>query len=540
MLTRSMVAELTTASASECLFSNFLSEIEPKMVFEALKHPGWVNVMQKELNQFYKNKSYVYNPKESHLIDLKRILMYLKGTPTLGMYYPKCSGFDLKGCLDSVYAGCNIDRKSTSGASQILGGKLVRWSAKKQQSVAMSSAENYLREFWSTAIAYDPSSSIDEIKQHPLREFLIKFLVLNGQRPLTFDHNTFVHHLALIIKMDVRFRFLPDILSNSNFTKYPSKVPNIELTDHMIAVNNQKDVVVTPSKEEKSPVQKGTQGNQGNTTPKPTEGFKQFHSVSSSIVLDPQDPKRNIQLAGTGLPSTLDEGTRKLQPFPEGTTTDPKDSWGNDQPTNKGFPSTTFNKVKAKTTSHPEGPLGDIDSEGNKAPADMEPINPTVADPSRTGAEYQKSDEKEVFAAGYDIEENTQADEEEHQSPSPNKDKPEPSHTPETQESNSDSSSPDLKIFNNILSLTERQLIKVNLLNALNGGTKTIKAVQDAVKDDLAINKKVIKATKAYTKNSSALTKQLSLVKYFEFQGLKSSVESFQFAALRQDEHLVS
>ncbi|GKB10255.1 hypothetical protein Tco_0844178 [Tanacetum coccineum] len=41
-------------------------------------------------------------------------LMYLKGTPTLGLYYPKCSGFDLKGYSDSDYAGCNMDRKITS------------------------------------------------------------------------------------------------------------------------------------------------------------------------------------------------------------------------------------------------------------------------------------------------------------------------------------------------------------------------------------------------------------------------------------------
>ncbi|GKB11616.1 hypothetical protein Tco_0845539 [Tanacetum coccineum] len=50
-------------------------------------------------------------------------------------------GFDLKGYSDSDYVGCNMDRKSTSGACQLLGGKLVCWSAKKQQSVAMSSAE---------------------------------------------------------------------------------------------------------------------------------------------------------------------------------------------------------------------------------------------------------------------------------------------------------------------------------------------------------------------------------------------------------------
>ncbi|GJU20226.1 hypothetical protein Tco_1153568 [Tanacetum coccineum] len=50
-------------------------------------------------------------------------------------------GFDLKGYSDSDYAGCNMDRKSTSGACQLLGGKLVCWSAKTQQSVAMSSAK---------------------------------------------------------------------------------------------------------------------------------------------------------------------------------------------------------------------------------------------------------------------------------------------------------------------------------------------------------------------------------------------------------------
>ena len=80
-------------------------------------------------------------PKESHVTAVKRILRYLRGTPSLGLYYPKCSGFDLKGYSDSDYAGCNMDRKSTSGACQILGNKLVCWSAKKQQSVAMSSAE---------------------------------------------------------------------------------------------------------------------------------------------------------------------------------------------------------------------------------------------------------------------------------------------------------------------------------------------------------------------------------------------------------------
>ncbi|GJT69587.1 hypothetical protein Tco_1028873 [Tanacetum coccineum] len=68
---------------------------------------------------------YQANPKESYLIVVKRIFKYLKGTPSLGLWYPKCLGFDLKGYSDSDYAGCNMDRKSTLGACQLLRSKLV-------------------------------------------------------------------------------------------------------------------------------------------------------------------------------------------------------------------------------------------------------------------------------------------------------------------------------------------------------------------------------------------------------------------------------
>ncbi|GKC76955.1 retrovirus-related pol polyprotein from transposon TNT 1-94 [Tanacetum coccineum] len=40
MFTRSMAAMLITASASECIFADFISKIEPKKVSEALKHLG--------------------------------------------------------------------------------------------------------------------------------------------------------------------------------------------------------------------------------------------------------------------------------------------------------------------------------------------------------------------------------------------------------------------------------------------------------------------------------------------------------------------
>ena len=81
------------------------------------------------------------DPKESHMVAIKRIFRYLKGTPNLGLWYPKGTGFNLVGYTDSDYAGCRIDRKSTSGSCQFLGQKLVSWFSKKQQSTATSTAE---------------------------------------------------------------------------------------------------------------------------------------------------------------------------------------------------------------------------------------------------------------------------------------------------------------------------------------------------------------------------------------------------------------
>ncbi|GJX37353.1 retrovirus-related pol polyprotein from transposon TNT 1-94 [Tanacetum coccineum] len=152
--TRSRIRDSDATSASECLYVNFLSEMEPKKLIEALEEE-WIIAIQKEPNQFERNKQegidyeetfapvarleairiflayaaymgfmvyqmdvksaflngkiseevYQANPKESHIVAIKRFFRYLKGTPNLGLWYPKGSGFDLKAYSDSDYAG---------------------------------------------------------------------------------------------------------------------------------------------------------------------------------------------------------------------------------------------------------------------------------------------------------------------------------------------------------------------------------------------------------------------------------------------------
>ncbi|KAI3667612.1 hypothetical protein L6452_42678 [Arctium lappa] len=84
---------------------------------------------------------YQSNPKESHLTAVKRILKYLKGSPNLGLWYPKDSRFELTAFTDADHAGCKLDRKSTSGSCQFIGDKLVSWTSKKQNCVSTSTAE---------------------------------------------------------------------------------------------------------------------------------------------------------------------------------------------------------------------------------------------------------------------------------------------------------------------------------------------------------------------------------------------------------------
>jgi hypothetical protein len=66
-------------------------------------------------------------PKESHLSAVKRIMRYLLSTYNIGLWYPKGSSCSLIGHSNSDFAGCKIDRKSTSETCHFLGHSLTSW-----------------------------------------------------------------------------------------------------------------------------------------------------------------------------------------------------------------------------------------------------------------------------------------------------------------------------------------------------------------------------------------------------------------------------
>ncbi|XP_050875004.1 secreted RxLR effector protein 161-like [Lathyrus oleraceus] len=85
---------------------------------------------------------YMQAPTRQHMLAAKRVLRYLKGTLTYGIWYKKNAGNEcLLGYTDDDYAGDVDDRKSTSGYVFFLAGGAISWASKKQPVVTLSTTE---------------------------------------------------------------------------------------------------------------------------------------------------------------------------------------------------------------------------------------------------------------------------------------------------------------------------------------------------------------------------------------------------------------
>jgi hypothetical protein len=71
------------------------------------------------------------SPRSSYRTTIQRVFRYLKHTPEFGIWYSASSSLDLVGFSDADFAGCENDRKCTSGTCHFLGSSLVCWSSQK-------------------------------------------------------------------------------------------------------------------------------------------------------------------------------------------------------------------------------------------------------------------------------------------------------------------------------------------------------------------------------------------------------------------------
>lgn len=76
-----------------------------------------------------------------HLTAAKRIVKYLAGTTTYGLFYSQENDACLEGFTDSNWGGSLCDQKSTSGMFFRLGSSAITWGSRKQDVVALSTME---------------------------------------------------------------------------------------------------------------------------------------------------------------------------------------------------------------------------------------------------------------------------------------------------------------------------------------------------------------------------------------------------------------
>ena len=75
------------------------------------------------------------------MMEIKRILRYLKGTEDYGLWYKLGGNLDLKLFTDVDWERNLDDRKGTSGGAFFLGKRLVSWTSKNHSCTSQSTIE---------------------------------------------------------------------------------------------------------------------------------------------------------------------------------------------------------------------------------------------------------------------------------------------------------------------------------------------------------------------------------------------------------------
>ncbi|WJX64416.1 hypothetical protein P8452_49197 [Trifolium repens] len=156
---------------------------------------------------------YQADPKVSHLTQVKRILKYVNGTSDYGIMYSHCENSILYGYCDADWAGSAEDRKNTSGGCFFLGTNLISWFSKKQNCVALSTAE-------AEYIAAGSSCSQLVWMKQMLKEYNVEqdalTLYCDNMSAINISKNPVQHSKTKHI--DIRHHFIRDLVENKIVT----------------------------------------------------------------------------------------------------------------------------------------------------------------------------------------------------------------------------------------------------------------------------------------------------------------------------------
>lgn len=174
---------------------------------------------------------HAHNPTKAHLNAVKRILKYIKGTADFGVVFSATTtSSKLEAFSDSDFAGDIATRKSTSGYVLKFNGSPVSWGSRRQNTVALSTAESeYVaacttiqETLWMKRLIYSLCSSV----KRPV-------LCVDNKSAINMIKNSQFNKLTRHI--DVKYHFIQDV--------YDKKLFNLV---YMNTENQQADIFTKP------------------------------------------------------------------------------------------------------------------------------------------------------------------------------------------------------------------------------------------------------------------------------------------------------
>lgn len=88
---------------------------------------------------------FMQTPTHLHLTAVHRIIRYLQGTSSRGLFFSADSPIRLVAYSDADWDGCPDTRRSVTGWCMFIGNSLISWKSKKQDRVSKSSTESEYR-----------------------------------------------------------------------------------------------------------------------------------------------------------------------------------------------------------------------------------------------------------------------------------------------------------------------------------------------------------------------------------------------------------
>ncbi|CAM0953939.1 unnamed protein product [Alopecurus aequalis] len=196
---------------------------------------------------------FMKKPTREHMMAVKHILRYVKGTINLGCSYRRVTSKpELLGYCDSDYAGDVDDRKSTTGFLYYFGHCPITWTSQKQRIVAQSSCEaEYVAAASAACQGIWLGRLIGELLGREANRFALK---IDNQSAISLCKNPVFHERSKHI--DTRYHYVRDCVDKGKIA-----------VEHVRTENQLADILTKPlsrlkflEMKEKLGLQNGAQG----------------------------------------------------------------------------------------------------------------------------------------------------------------------------------------------------------------------------------------------------------------------------------------